>query len=87
LLRGQVGKRSAWIANCLLWSAIVPLGAAPLPRPYTVEHYDVSIQPDLAKQLLYGEVSIRLRNRTDTDITALELHRRLSEITACCSSC
>ncbi len=72
-MRVQVWRRSAWIANCLLWSAIVPLGAAPLPRPYTVEHYDVGIQPDLAKQLLYGEVSIRLHNRTDTAITALEM--------------
>ena len=73
MVRGQVWRRSALVANCLLWSAIVPLVAAPLPRPYTVDHYDVSIQPDLTKQLLYGEVNIRLRNRTDTDITALEL--------------
>jgi aminopeptidase N len=40
---------------------------------YTVENYDVRIQPDLAKQRLYGEVGIRLHNRTDTAISAFEL--------------
>jgi aminopeptidase N len=63
----------ARIASGLVLSAIVPLAAAPVTRMYTVENYDVSIQPDLAKQRLYGEVSIRFHSRSDTDISALEL--------------
>ena len=54
------------IANCLVWSAIIPLGAAPLTRLYTAENYDVSIQPDLAKQRLYGEVRIRFHSQAGT---------------------
>jgi aminopeptidase N len=74
-MRAQIrGRRwMARIASCLVLSAIVPLRAAPLTRMYTVENYDVSIQPDLAKQRLYGEVSIRFHSRADTDISALEL--------------
>jgi len=53
--------------------ATFPLGAAPPARMYTVENYDVSIQPDLAKQRLNGEVRIRFHSLTDTDISALEL--------------
>jgi aminopeptidase N len=52
---------------------MVPLGAAPLTRPYTVENYDVRIRADLANQRLYGEVSIRLHGLADTPISALEL--------------
>jgi aminopeptidase N len=40
---------------------------------YTAENYEVSIQPDLAKQRLYGEVRIRFHSQTDTAISALEL--------------
>jgi aminopeptidase N len=63
---------------CLAWCAIVPLGtaplgAAPLTRPYTVENYDVSVRADLAKQRLYGEVSIRLHGLGDTPVSAIEL--------------
>jgi aminopeptidase N len=61
------------ITKCFAWSAIIPLAAAPLARMYTAENYDVSIRPDLAKQRLYGEVSIRFHSRTDTAISALEL--------------
>lgn len=64
-----------WIARsatCFVWTAIVPLSAAPLERMYTAENYDVTIQPDLAKQRLDGEVRIRFHSRTDTDISALE---------------
>jgi aminopeptidase N len=61
------------IANCLAWIGIIPLVAAPLPRPYTVENYDVSIQPDLVKQCLNGEVRIRFHSQVDTPISALEL--------------
>ena len=68
--------------NCLFWSAIIPLGAAPLARPYTAENYDVSVRPDLAKQRLYGEVRIRIHNQTDTAISALELDAGGLEITS-----
>jgi aminopeptidase N len=70
LLRAQVWQWGV-IASCLAY-AIVPLSAAPIARPYTVENYDVSIQPDLAKQRLYGEVRIRFHSRTDKDVSALE---------------
>jgi aminopeptidase N len=61
------------IANCLAWSGMIPLAAAALPRPYTAENYDVSIQPDLVKQRLNGEVRIRFHSQGDTPISALEL--------------
>jgi aminopeptidase N len=61
------------IANCLVWSVVVPLGSAAVERPYTVEAYQVSIRLDMTKQLLYGEADIRLHNRTDTAFSALEL--------------
>src|SRR5277367_2414247 len=61
------------VASCLVWSGIVPLLAAPLPRPYTAENYDVSIQPDLVKQCLNGEVKIRFHSQVETPISALEL--------------
>lgn len=60
------------IASCFIWCAIVPLGAAPVARPYTVENYDVSVQADLANQKLYGEVKIRLHGLADSPISALE---------------
>lgn len=70
MLRTQVLLR---IASGFLWSAMLPLKAAPIARLYTVENYDVSIQPDLAKQSLSGEVRIRFHSQTDTAISALEL--------------
>jgi aminopeptidase N len=70
------------IANCLVWCAAVPLGAAPLTRPYTAENYEVSIRPDLAKQRLYGEVGIRFHSQADTAISALELDAGGLEITS-----
>lgn len=57
---------------CFAWIAIVPLGAATLTRPYTVENYDVKVRADLANQRLYGEVSIRLHGLADTPVSALE---------------
>lgn len=60
-------------ASCLLWLTLAPLLAAPPARPYAVDSYDATIQPDLARQLLYGEVRIRLHDKTDTDVSALEL--------------
>jgi len=60
------------IANCLAW-IVIPLVAGPPQRSYTVENYDVHIQPDLAKQRLNGEVSIRFHTLADTPISALEV--------------
>src|SRR6202789_2611143 len=59
-------------ASCFIWCAIIPLGAAPVSRPYTVENYDASVQADLANQKLYGEVKIRLHGLAETPISALE---------------
>ena len=61
------------IANCLVCGGIIPLAAAPLARPYTVETYDASIRTDLVKQHLNGEVRIRFHSQVDTSISALEL--------------
>jgi aminopeptidase N len=43
------------------------------PRLYTVENYDVRIEPDLAARHLTGEVKIRIRSLADADISAFEL--------------
>jgi aminopeptidase N len=61
------------VAGCLAWVGVIPLAAAPLPRPYAAENYDVSIQPDLVKQRLNGEVKIRFHSQVDTPISALDL--------------
>ncbi len=39
--------------------------AAPPPRPYDVEHYDVRIEPDLAARQLTGEVTIQFHSIAD----------------------
>ena len=49
-----------------------PLGAAPLSRPYVVEHYDVHLTPDLAAKKMAGEVTIKLTSRIDR-LDAVEL--------------
>jgi aminopeptidase N len=64
---------TARIAMCIGCSAVLSPGAAPLSRPFTVENYEVSIQPDLANQRLYGEVTIRFHSHADTPVSALEL--------------
>ena len=55
------------------------LTAAPLPRPYTVEHYDVHLTPDLAAQRIAGEVTMRLRSQIDR-LDAVELDTGSLEI-------
>jgi len=70
------------LANCLVWCVTVPLAAAPLPRPYTAENYDVSILPDLAKQRLVGEAGIRFHSLAGTAISALEFDAGSLEITS-----
>jgi aminopeptidase N len=49
-----------------------PAAAAPLTRPYIVEHYDVHLAPDLAAKRMAGEVTIKLTSRTDR-LDAIEL--------------
>lgn len=49
-----------------------PAAAAPLSRPYSVEHYEVHLTPDLAAQRMAGEVTIKLTSRTDR-LEAVEL--------------
>src|SRR5580658_10189772 len=70
------------VAFCLAFGVIVSLEAAPASRLYTVDNYDVSIQPDLTKQLLYGEARIRFHTQGDTAISALELDAGGLQITA-----
>ena len=60
------------IVLALLWCAIAPLRAAPTAL-YTVENYDVSLRPDLANRLLYGEAKIRLVSQSSNDISSLQL--------------
>jgi len=48
------------------------VAAAPLTRPYAVEHYDVHLTPDLSAKRMAGEVTIRLTSRTDR-LDAIEL--------------
>jgi aminopeptidase N len=52
--------------------AIIPLRAAPMAL-YTVENYDVSLRPDLANRLLYGEAKIRLVSQSSNDISSLQM--------------
>src|SRR5208283_4209339 len=51
---------------------VAPVAAAPLTRPYIVEHYDVHLTPDLAAKRMAGEVTIKLTSRTDR-LDAIEL--------------
>jgi len=61
--------------------AVVPLQAAPPPRPYAVEHYDVRIRADFAKQRLFGEATIRFHGQGDNAVSALELDAEKLQIT------
>lgn len=60
------------LVGCLIFCAILPLHAAPLTRPYTVENYDVKIRIDLANQRVSGEAAIRLHSLANDPISALE---------------
>lgn len=50
-----------------------PLQAAPAPRPFTVESYDVNIQVDPAQRHLNGEESIRVHSQGDEPVSVLDL--------------
>lgn len=67
---------------CVLCAAVLPLRAAPLARPYTVENYDVSVRADVAAQRLYGTVEIRLHGRGDSDVSALEFDAGALKVTS-----
>jgi aminopeptidase N len=56
------------------------LAAAPLPRPYTAENYDVRIQADLGKQYLSGEAAIRVHSQAGNAVSALEFDAGSLEI-------
>jgi aminopeptidase N len=56
------------LSLCLLSAAL----AAPLPRNYAVEHYDVSVAPDPTAKSLSGEVTISYHSRIGR-LDALEL--------------
>ncbi len=64
-----------------LLAVATALAAAPLPRPYTVEHYDVHLTPDLAAQRIAGEVTMRLRSQIDR-LDAVELDTGSLEISS-----
>lgn len=68
---------------CLFLAAAVPQAlAVPAARPYTVDHYDVRITPDLGKQHLTGEVAIEFHATTDR-LEAIELDAATTlEVTA-----
>ena len=53
--------------------------AAPLTRPYVVEHYDVHLKPDLAAKRMAGEANIKLTSRADR-LDAVELDAGEMEI-------
>lgn len=57
----------------LAWAATLPLAAALLPRPYTVDRYEVTIRADLERQRLAGEVTIEFHSLAESPIPALEL--------------
>jgi len=61
----------SWAAICGL-ALLGPLTAAPLARPYSVQHYDVHLVPDLAAKSLSGEATIRLTSAIDR-LDAVEL--------------
>ena len=55
--------------------------AAPPPRPYDVEHYEVKIEPDMAARRLKGEVTIQLHSIVD-GLDALELDAGSLQVSA-----
>ena len=64
-----------------LFAASVATGAAPPPRPYDVEHYDVKIAPDIAAKRLTGEVTIQFHTVVD-GLDSMELDAGSLRITA-----
>ncbi len=51
-----------------------PATAAPLSRPYAVEHYDVHLTPDFAAKRVVGEATIKLTSRIERlDVVELDV--------------
>jgi aminopeptidase N len=61
------------IAACLGLAGLFPAIAAPLPRPYAIDHYSARLQPDLPAKRLSAEVRIDFHSTIDSDFAALEL--------------
>lgn len=67
-----------------IWWAAVSLShlpALPLPRPYTVDHYDVSLTPDLAAQVVAGQETLHYHTSMDR-MAAMELDAGALEVTS-----
>ena len=58
--------------HTLLFVCCFRILAAPPPRPYEIEHYELKIEPDLAARRLSGEVTIQLHSTID-GLDTLEL--------------
>jgi aminopeptidase N len=68
---GPVLRRLAVLIGLAL---VGPAAAAPLSRPYVVEHYDVHLTPDLAAKRMAGEVTIKLTSRIERlDVVELDV--------------
>ena len=68
----------------LFLALILPLAlsqAAPPPRPYHVEHYDVKLEIDIREKRLAGEVSIRFRSLV-ANLSELELDAGELDVTS-----
>jgi aminopeptidase N len=59
----------------------VGVAAAPPPRAYDVDHYDVKIAPDIGAKSLNGEVSIQFHSATD-GLDSLELDAGALHVTS-----
>lgn len=68
------------IAACLGLAGLFSAVAAPLPRPYAVDHYGVRLHLDLPGKHLSGEVRIDFHSTIDSDFAALELDAGALEI-------
>jgi aminopeptidase N len=59
---------------------LAPLAAVPLPRDFSVEHYDVKLTPDIGAKTLTGEVAIRF-HCTGVRLDGLELDAGALQVT------
>ncbi len=72
--RGRyIGRLALRIAVFGAAVGCIPLAAAPAPRLYTVEHYDVALNSDLSRRRLAGEATLRFHSLSDEPVAALEL--------------
>jgi len=88
----KVLRRTGWrryirslalrIAVSAAATGCIPLAAAPAPRLYTVEHYDVALQSDLSRRQLAGEATLRFHSLSDEPVAALELDASGLEISS-----